>query len=58
MNISQLLTVKEIATILRLNPLTIYDFIHQRKLPAVKIGRYYRVSTSDLKHFLEKQKLR
>ena len=57
MNFSEFLTVKEVAKALKLNPLTIYEYIRERKLPAVKFGRYYRVSTSDLTVFLEHQKV-
>ncbi len=54
----QFLTVKEIARFLKLNPLTIYDYIHLKRLPAVKFGRYYRVSKYDLHKFIQSQKVR
>ena len=57
MYINEYLTVKEVAITLKLNPLTIYEYIRTRKLPAVKFGRYYRVSSSDLTVFLEHQKV-
>lgn len=57
MTFSTLLTVKEVAVLLQLNPLTVYDYIHKRQLSAVKLGRYYRVLASDLERFLELKKL-
>ncbi|KKS88970.1 MAG: hypothetical protein UV63_C0028G0008 [Microgenomates group bacterium GW2011_GWC1_43_11] len=57
MNIdSNLITVKETAGYLKLNPLTVYDYIHSGKLRAVKFGRYYRIDKIDLVHFINKHK--
>lgn len=48
-----LLTVKEAATVLKLNPLTVYDYIKQGKLKAAQFGRYYRIHPDDLSEFIK-----
>lgn len=47
-----LLTVKEAAVYLKLNALTLYEYIRAGKLKAVKFGRYYRILEEDLKIFV------
>ncbi len=49
---SLLLTVHEVAKILRLNPLTVYGYIRNGKLRAAKFGRSYRIAEDDLQHFI------
>jgi len=43
-----LLKVSEVAQVLKLNILTVYQYIRQEKLSAVKIGRNYRIEEKDL----------
>jgi len=43
-----LLKVSEVAQVLKLNILTVYQYIRQQKLSAVKIGRNYRIEEKDL----------
>ena len=57
MNFSELLTVREVALKLRLNPLTIYEYIRSHKLSAMRFGRYYRISQQDLMQFIKSQKV-
>ena len=52
----RLLTVKETADVLKLNVLTVYDYIRSGRLNAVKLGRYYRVTHKDLIDFIESHK--
>lgn len=52
------LTVKEIARQLRLNPLTIYEYIRSGKLVAMRFGRYYRVLRQDFQNFIDQQRVR
>lgn len=52
------LTVKEIASVLKLNPLTIYLYIHKGKLTAFRLGRNYRVEKKDFERFIREQKVR
>lgn len=49
----QLLTVQDVAKVLRLNPLTVYGYIRTGKLRAAKLGRYYRISHIDLQEFIQ-----
>ncbi len=50
--ISTFLTPKEVSKILRLNLLTVYDYIRSGELPAMKLGRSYRIDQKDLKKFI------
>lgn len=52
-----LLTVKEAALYLKLNPLTLYDYIRTGKLKAVKFGRSYRILEEDLKAFINAHRI-
>jgi excisionase family DNA binding protein len=52
----RLLTVKETADVLKLNVLTVYDYIRSGRLNAVKLGRYYRIEQKDLMAFIESHK--
>ena len=55
-DLDTMLTVKETATFLKLNPITIYDYIRIGSLPAVKFGRYYRIVKRDLVQFINAHK--
>ena len=46
-------TPDQVAKILQLNILTIYKYIRLGKLPAIKVGRSYRISENDLEQFLQ-----
>jgi excisionase family DNA binding protein len=50
------LTVKEVASDLKLNALTIYQYVKTGKLKAVKFGRNYRIEKKDLDKFVESNK--
>ena len=52
----QLYTPQNIAKILQLNVVTIYTFIKNKELPAVKIGRNYRIAKNDLDTFIKSNK--
>jgi excisionase family DNA binding protein len=47
------LTVQEVAQILKLNILTIYEYIRNHKLQAIKFGRKYRIQRSTLEEFVK-----
>lgn len=51
------LTAQEIAQTLKLNIMTIYEYIRSGRLKAVKFGRYYRVLFEDFQKFVEEQRL-
>lgn len=52
----QLLTPTEVAKELRLDLLTIYKYIRNKKLVAVKLGRKYLIQKSDLDKFIKSNK--
>jgi excisionase family DNA binding protein len=51
----QLLTVAEVAAQLRVSTMTIYRLIRSGELPAVRVGRNYRVRADELEAYLEGQ---
>lgn len=53
---AQLLTTKEVAERLNLNASTITYYIRTKQLPAMKLGRSYQISETDLLEFLESRK--
>lgn len=50
-----LLTAAEVAEQLRVSTMTIYRLIRRGELPAVRVGRNYRVRASDLDSYLASQ---
>lgn len=52
MSLGKLLTAKEVAKLLNLNILTVYEYMRSGQLPVVKLGRNYRVVASDLEQFI------
>lgn len=50
-----LLTAAEVAEQLRVSTMTIYRLIRRGELPAVRVGRNYRVRASDLESYLASQ---
>jgi len=50
-----LLTAAEVAEALRVSTMTVYRLIRRGELPAVRVGRNYRVRERDLEAFLEDQ---
>lgn len=52
---AQLLTAGEVADLLRVSTMTVYRLIRGGELPAVRVGRSYRVRSQDLDAYLEAQ---
>jgi excisionase family DNA binding protein len=48
----ELLTVSETAARLRVSKMTVYRMVHAGELPAVRIGRGFRIHRQDLTEFL------
>jgi hypothetical protein len=46
-------TLEEVSDILKVTRRTIYNYIKNGDLKAVKIGKYWRVSETNLKDFIE-----
>lgn len=55
---SKMYTCDEVAARYRVKVITIWDWIRKRKLPAIRIGKEYRISEDDLKTFEESRKVR
>lgn len=48
---SKMYTCEDIAERYGVRLITVWDWIRKKKLPAIKIGRGYRVAEEDLKQF-------
>lgn len=46
--VSELLTTREVADYLKLDVSTITRWIREKKLPAIKVGRSYRIKREDI----------
>lgn len=52
----RMLTPGEIAERLNLHPNTVRDYLKAGLLPAIKLGRVWRVEEKDLKEFIQARK--
>ena len=48
---SELLNCKQVAERYGIETLTVWDWIRKKKLPAIKIGKEYRIRAEDLAEF-------
>jgi excisionase family DNA binding protein len=48
------LTVAEVATVMRVSKMTVYRLVHSGELPAVRVGRSFRVPEKDVDEYLRK----
>jgi excisionase family DNA binding protein len=51
--ISRLLTVADVASVMRVSRMTVYRLIRRGSLKAIRVGRNYRVREEDLNLYLE-----
>lgn len=51
------LTAQEIAEALKLNILTVYEYIRSGRLKAIRFGRNYRILFEDFQKFVNEQRL-
>jgi excisionase family DNA binding protein len=51
------LTVPEVAERLRMTAMTIYRWIEDGKLPAVQVGRHYRIRAADVDAMLDSSRV-
>jgi excisionase family DNA binding protein len=58
MSAESFLTVPEVAERLRMTPMTIYRWIEDGKLPALQIGKHYRIKESELDRVLADSQVR
>jgi excisionase family DNA binding protein len=52
------LTAQEVAKILKLNIMTVYEYIREGKLKAIKFGRNYRILNEDFEEFIDEQRVK
>jgi excisionase family DNA binding protein len=55
---NNLLTPEQVAGILQVHILTIYSYIRQGKLDAIRLGRSYRITQQDLEQFIESNRIK
>ncbi len=48
------LTVAEVAAMMRVSKMTVYRLVHHGELPAVRVGRSFRVTEDDVDEYLRK----
>ncbi len=48
------LTVAEVATVMRVSKMTVYRLVHSGELPAVRVGRSFRVPEDAVNDYLRK----
>lgn len=51
--VSKLYSCQQLAELYGVKKITIWDWIRKKKLPAIRIGKEYRVSEEDIKIFEE-----
>lgn len=47
------LTIAEVASVMRVSKMTVYRLVHGGDLPAVRVGRSFRVNESDVNEYLK-----
>lgn len=50
----EFMTVAEVATRMRVSKMTVYRLLHGGELPAVRVGRSFRVREEDVDDYLRK----
>jgi len=48
------LTIAEVASMMRVSKMTVYRLVHNGELPAVRVGRSFRVTEKDVNEYLQK----
>lgn len=51
--VDELLTVSEVAEVMRVSKMTVYRLVHSGELPAIQVGRSYRVPQRALEEYLD-----
>ncbi|MCH1865135.1 helix-turn-helix domain-containing protein [Nocardioides sp. CFH 31398] len=52
MSDAKFLTVAEVAAVMRVSKMTVYRLVHNGDLPAVRVGRSFRVLEDDVNRYL------
>lgn len=50
-----LLTVREVAETMRVSTMTVYRLIRAGELPAIRVGKHFRIRVEDLDTYLEER---
>lgn len=51
---NKLLTVNEVAKILRVSNMTVYRLVKSKQLPAIRVGKNYRIKESEVEKYLNR----
>jgi excisionase family DNA binding protein len=51
---SRFLTIAEVAAMMRVSKMTVYRLVHNEELPALRVGRSFRVREEDVDEYLRK----
>lgn len=51
---AKFLTVAEVASMMRVSKMTVYRLVHGGELPAVRVGRSFRVREEDANEYIRK----
>lgn len=51
---SKLLTVNEVAKILRVSNMTVYRLVKNKQIPAIRVGKNYRIKETDVDSYLNR----
>jgi excisionase family DNA binding protein len=51
---SKFLTIAEVAAMMRVSKMTVYRLVHSGEMPAVRVGRSFRVREDDANDYIEK----
>jgi excisionase family DNA binding protein len=54
MSEAQFLTIAEVAAKMRVSKMTVYRLVHSGELPALRVGRSFRVTEDDVNEYLRK----
>jgi excisionase family DNA binding protein len=51
----RLLTIRELAEYLRVNPFTVYRWVAQKRIPHLRVGRTLRFRLDDINEFMRER---
>ena len=54
----RVLTVREVAETMRVSNMTVYRLIRAGELPAIRVGKHFRIRENELSEYLESQTVR
>lgn len=54
MSQTKFLTIAEVAARMRVSKMTVYRMVHNGELPALRVGRSFRVDEEDVNEYLRK----